>query len=1198
MHQYADKQRHSQVHGLLLILACLFVMLPPAPAWGYDAPWDQGHQTTDDDDPEPPGPPDGPDCGNTNNSPVHISSGDLVWRETDIAIPGRVPLTLTRSYHSHDPRDGMFGKGWTVSCEASLIKVTGGSSLLQVTEAEKDGNLSVSGPVVQIAYVLREAGGRRHAYTLEPDGNIKAPKWRLDRIEEQSDGTVKLIEQDGSYRLFNANGLLIKKVDRNGNSLFYTRDSTGRLTQMADEHGRYLDFTYDSTGHVVSVTDHTGRAWQYSYNSDGALTSLTDPAGGVRRYTWQAAELVDYSLLAQAGSSSRASGAPASAPPPFGTMHTYQQLTSVTDASGVTVLNVTYETINIPGSVTGVPAEKTAPGRRVKSYTEGSNTWTYNVTQRRSRKTVTKTDTAGSVNTYTISRRDGQLSQKRDPLGNTERWQYDGTNQISRYTDPTGGIWQYSRDALGRLQSSSDPLGNTTTYTYKDNQPWPVKITSPSGRITSIDYDGKGNPISITDPSNAVTKIEYNPQGDLTAIIDAAGHRTEISYNAAGLPVSRKDPLGRVTQLAYDALGRLTGITNAAGEVSQIAYDALGRIISATDGLGQSTQYSYDPAGRLLKITDARANPIGEYTYDAYGRLQSATEAGITTNYTYNADNTIASTDRGGIVHAHTYDRAKRRTGTSNPDLGITYAHDKAGRLTRVQDNLGTVVSYRYDAAGRFIREQNGITSISLSYNQDNELTAWRNIQLERDARGLLQKLTTADGAQYTYQYDPRGLLQQIQTPAGAWQYTHDAAGQITGQDYSQTGGSAYSYTYDPAGRLVQASGEQLRTYGYDAASQLTSASHGASGYIYQYDPVGNRLEQQQRYDANNRLLEDPRHTYEYDTTGRLTRKTDKTTGAHTDYTWDSLDRLTVLKHYPDANTATATTEASYQYDALGRRIRKTVNGQVTSYQWAGTRLVSESSNNQAREYLYDGTGYTPIAIVEGGNTWYIHRDHLGTPRSVSDSSGRIVWQNLPSPYGISQVDEDPDGDGVAFTLNIRFPGQYYDSESGLHYNYFRYYDPSTGRYITSDPIGLQGGLNTYAYAENNPVVFSDPFGLKTLMCTKPLDAMGGDGTRSGPDIWGNPLYHQYICVKNGKTTVCGGQDRKDGPWGPGKPSNDKYDPKRCEEEEPDNACIETCLISEFGKPRPYYGLFGPGTNCQEWADDTLSKCRKQCKKP
>jgi RHS repeat-associated protein len=192
---------------------------------------------------------------------------------------------------------------------------------------------------------------------------------------------------------------------------------------------------------------------------------------------------------------------------------------------------------------------------------------------------------------------------------------------------------------------------------------------------------------------------------------------------------------------------------------------------------------------------------------------------------------------------------------------------------------------------------------------------------------------------------------------------------------------------------------------------------------------------------------------------------------------------------------------------------------------------------------------------------------------------------------------------------------QYFDAETGLHYNNARYYDPKTGRSISADRksvaehvqrwqenmgsrMRLPLEINPYVYVANNPIRWVDPTGLATFLCKKPLDALGGEGTRSGPDVSGNPLYHQYVCIKNGKLTECSGQDRATNwPYGPGKPSNDKFDSERCEQEEPDNDCIEQCLIKEFAEPRPWYGLVGPGTNCQEWVDDVVTECRNQCKK-
>jgi RHS repeat-associated protein len=179
--------------------------------------------------------------------------------------------------------------------------------------------------------------------------------------------------------------------------------------------------------------------------------------------------------------------------------------------------------------------------------------------------------------------------------------------------------------------------------------------------------------------------------------------------------------------------------------------------------------------------------------------------------------------------------------------------------------------------------------------------------------------------------------------------------------------------------------------------------------------------------------------------------------------------------------------------------------------------------------------------------------------------------------------------------------GQYDDGNTGLYYNTFRYYDADAGRFSSEDPISLKGGVNLYQYAPN-PVRWADPLGLETYKCTKPLDVLGDKwGPRFYPESWYNPspLYHQYICIKlkNGKYQ-CGGQRSADGDsFGPGAPSEDVWNSERCEKIESDNDCIEQCITVKFGGPRPYYGVATIGTNCQEWADDAVKDCRKQCKK-
>jgi RHS repeat-associated protein len=143
------------------------------------------------------------------------------------------------------------------------------------------------------------------------------------------------------------------------------------------------------------------------------------------------------------------------------------------------------------------------------------------------------------------------------------------------------------------------------------------------------------------------------------------------------------------------------------------------------------------------------------------------------------------------------------------------------------------------------------------------------------------------------------------------------------------------------------------------------------------------------------------------------------------------------------------------EYDASGNLIQETV--------WMGDIPVGTLQPN--------GSG--------GINVYYLHTDNLNTPRRISRPSDNvIVWRWDSDPFGTTSANQDPDGDGVSFTYNLRFAGQYYDMESGLNYNYFRDYDPATGRYVESDPIGLRGGINTYAYVGSSPLRFADPRGL------------------------------------------------------------------------------------------------------------------------
>ena len=367
-------------------------------------------------------------------------------------------------------------------------------------------------------------------------------------------------------------------------------------------------------------------------------------------------------------------------------------------------------------------------------------------------------------------------------------------------------------------------------------------------------------------------------------------------------------------------------------------------------------------------------------------------------------------------------------------------------------------------------------------------------VAYEYEANGQLKSYTAPSGAISTYSYDSANrLIGTSVTGVGEFAvngYQFDA---VTGM--SLPGGTKMTYTRDAYSRPTQIRSADAAdttvldiTLGYSPAGNITSRKEGVATVALQYD-AANRLRQgissKYTYDANgnrltdftagggpwqydfdDRLTSDGRNTYQYDENGALIRKTTPT--RIWDFTYDHTGRLLGVTNGSDV--------IQYRYDPSGRRIAKIVNGVVTYYRHCAFGLCAEydAAGNLVREYGYSADasfGAAPLYVRAGGQVYFYHADQLGTPLKLTDLSGAVVWAATYDDFGkasitVNQVEN-----------NLRFPGQYFDAETGLHYNWNRYYDPETGRYIGRDPVG--DGTNFYIYAANNPFAFLDPDGLR-----------------------------------------------------------------------------------------------------------------------
>ncbi|HBO3077444.1 TPA: RHS repeat protein, partial [Pseudomonas aeruginosa] len=569
--------------------------------------------------------------------------------------------------------------------------------------------------------------------------------------------------------------------------------------------------------------------------------------------------------------------------------------------------------------------------------------------------------------------------------------------------------------------------------------------------------------------------------------------------------VGQSDPLGGKTRLAYDAQDNLTEVKDPRGVTTRYEYDGLGNLTRLVSPDSGTTTFEHDAAGNVIRRTDARG-AVTEYRYDALNRLverRSPSDPSLDVQYRYD----LTADGNQGIGRLGAIEGARD---------SLVYRYDERGNLVEQvrsirldQQTLLDRVTYRYDAANQLLeigypsglaigypRNAGGqVASVTLAVGDKAPSTLVG--QIAYLPFGPLLRLTWGNGITLSREYDQD--YQLLRQKVGPWQsdYQHDANGNIQQHRHSLWG--TLDYQYDPLDRLTEERGVQGgRSYAYDAVGNRTQRSDNpasggtASSQDYQYAPDSNRLTaigaQAVTSDAAGNLTQDrAARKLAYDAQGRLQSV--------------SLDGQQV---------------AEYRYNALGQRIVKLTPESVTTYLYGPDgQLLGEAehdgSGRKLRAQYYLWLDSLPLATIDAdydaqgkvGNPTllYLHGDHLDTPRLATDASGQIAWQWQSDAFGRGEALSQG-----STQVNLRFPGQYYDAESGLRYNYFRDYDPETGRYVESDPVETLRKLNNpemtflnsgesmlqatpywehgftpnhnYTYSDNNPTAKSDKHGL------------------------------------------------------------------------------------------------------------------------
>ncbi len=847
--------------------------------------------------------------------------------------------------------------------------------------------------------------------------------------------------------------------------------------------------TYDANGNPASVTDYNGNATHSVYDLTRNLETSRIEAYGTAQArtittqwntTWRQPQLITE--------------------PNRTTAFTYDGLGNVLTK---TVTDTTV-TPNVARTWTytydGYGRMLTADGPRtdvsdVTTYTYYTCTTGYQCGQ-----VQTITDAAGHLTTFNTYNAHGQPLTITDPNGIVTTLAYDGRLRVTSRQVGTETT-TYSYYPTGLLKLVTLPDSSTILYSY-DAAHRLTDITDGLGNHIHYTLDNMGNRTAENtyDPGSTLRRTHtwvINALNQLYQDVNAAGTAavtTTFGYDNDGNQTSVAAPLSRNTANQYDALNRLTQVTDPNSGVTHLGYDGNDNLASVQDPRALTTIYSHNGFGDVTQQVSPDTGTMIN-TYDSGGNLKTATDArSALATYSYDALNRVTQVAYSDQTINFTYDAGTngigRLTGASDANHSLSWAYDPLGRVTGKGQTVGAITkSLGYGYTNGDLVSLVTPSGQTVTYGYTNHQITSVSVNGATIASGVtyfpfgpVSGWTWGNATTVSRTYDTDAKIAQITTAADTINFGYDNAFRITG--ITDTGDSANSWTL-----------------GYDSLDRLNSAAETGTTLGWTYDANGNRLSQTGSgastftpSSTSNQLNSTSgalTRTYGYDAAGN-------TTGyASNSFTLNQRGRVSAAI-LPGGTS-------NYIYNALGQMVEKYGNGGTTllMYDEAG-HLLGEYSSTGALIQETVWMGDIPVATLRPNGSsvsiYYVHTDQLNAPRVITrPSDNAIAWRWDADAFGTVAPDQNPQSLGT-FVYNLRFPGQYYLSESGLNLNYFRDYDPQTGRYIESDPIGLFGGsYSPYIYVSDNPLSFYDPDGLcGTKTCVGKARVLKGNAKTIG----------------------------------------------------------------------------------------------------